>query len=72
MPTIQELREGQGLTRKQLAALLGVSHMAIFFWESGRRMPLASNLRDIARQFGVSMDDIALPGDALAPSRVVE
>jgi DNA-binding XRE family transcriptional regulator len=44
--SLKAWREGQGLTQRQLANLLGVSHMAVAFWEWGKRrippfLPLA-------------------------------
>ncbi len=58
MKTIRELREAAGLTQVQLAAKLDVTPGAVYGWESGRSEPRASQLRAIARLFGVSMDMI--------------
>lgn len=58
MQTIRELRERAGMTQLQLAAALGVTPGAVYNWERGRNEPKASQLRAMARLFGVSMDDI--------------
>lgn len=59
MKTIRELREAAGLTQLQLANALGITPGAVYSWERGRNEPKASQLRALARFFGVSMDDIA-------------
>jgi DNA-binding XRE family transcriptional regulator len=58
MQTIRELREKSGLTQMDLATKLGVTTITVYNWERGRHEPKASQLRDMARVFGVSMDDI--------------
>ncbi len=56
--TIRELREDAGLTQLQLANKIGVTPSAVYNWERGRNEPKASQLRTMARLFGVSMDMI--------------
>ncbi len=56
--TIRELREDAGLTQLQLANKIGVTPSAVYNWERGRNEPKASQLRTMARIFGVSMDVI--------------
>ncbi len=58
MKTIRELREERGLTQLQLATKLGITPGAVYSWERGRNEPKASQLRALARFFGVSMDDV--------------
>lgn len=60
MKTIRELREERGWTQLQLAIKLGVTPVTIYNWERGRYEPKVSQFRSLAREFGVSMDDIAL------------
>lgn len=60
MKTIRELRESRGLSPVQLAAKLDVSLATIYNWETGKYEPRASQLRRVAKEFGVSMDDIVL------------
>ncbi len=58
MRTIRELRETAGLTQLQLAHELGCTPSAVYNWERGRNEPKATQLRAMARVFGVSMDVI--------------
>ncbi len=63
MRTIRELREARGWTQLRLAIEVGVTPVTVYNWERGRYEPKASQFRALARALGVSMDDIALPGD---------
>ena len=58
MQTIRELRERAGLTQAQLAARIGVTVGTVSGWERRINEPRASQLRALARVFGVSMDVI--------------
>ncbi len=60
MKTIRTLREERGWTQLELASRLGVTPVTIYNWERGRTEPRVSQFRQLARLFGVSMDDIAL------------
>ena len=64
MKTIRELREARGWTQLDLAYKLGVTPATVYNWERGKYEPAASKLRLIAKVFEVSMDNIALPGEA--------
>ncbi len=63
MATIRQLREERGWTQLHLAIRLGVTPVTIYNWEQGRSEPRASQFRQLARFFGVSMDDTALEGE---------
>ena len=63
--TIQELRTQRGWTQLQLANRLGVTPVTVYNWERGRHVPTAAQLRSLAREFGVSMDDIDFEGPYL-------
>ncbi len=65
MRTIRQLREERGWTQLELAYRLGVTPVTIYNWERGRTEPRVSQFRQLARTFGVSMDDIALVGEDL-------
>ncbi len=56
--TIRELRESAGLTQAQLAARLDLAPATVYAWEARKNEPRASQLRALAKLFGVSMDDI--------------
>jgi transcriptional regulator with XRE-family HTH domain len=62
--TIREFRRAQGLTQRQLAARLGVSHRSVGHWEAARNEPSARQLRALAGVFGVSMDVIGFEREA--------
>ena len=59
--TIRQLREERGWSQFELATKLGVTPSSVYNWESGRFEPRASQFRQLATVFGVSMDDIELP-----------
>lgn len=61
---LQELRKQKGLTQEQLASVLYISRTAISKWESGRGYPSIDSLKDIARYFNISIDDL-LSGEEL-------
>ena len=62
MRTIRELRQERGWTQLDLANRLGVTPSSVYNWESGKFEPKASQLRALARAFGVTMDDIDFGG----------
>ena len=59
MMTIRQLREAAGMTQLELAFRLGVTPATVSLWERRRVEPKASQIRAMARLFGVSMDEIA-------------
>ena len=61
---LQKLRKNKGLTQEELASCLYVSRTAVSKWESGRGYPNLESLKDIARFFGISIDEL-LSGDEL-------
>ncbi|MGN6031991.1 MAG: helix-turn-helix transcriptional regulator [Thermomicrobiales bacterium] len=58
MKTIRQLRTEQGMTQREVAESLGVTVATVYLWEQQQVEPKASQLRELARLFGVSMDDI--------------
>jgi transcriptional regulator with XRE-family HTH domain len=58
--TIRQLREERGWSQFELAGRIGVTPSAIYNWERGRNEPRLSQLRALAREFGVLMDNIAM------------
>lgn len=63
--TIRALREGRGLTQRQLAERIGVTDKAVSKWESGRGLPDISLVEDLASALGVSVAEL-LTGDVRA------
>lgn len=61
--TLRELRENAGFSVRGLAKETGFSTGSIYYWESGQQIPRSDHLRRLAELYGVSMDDIALPGE---------
>ena len=55
---LQELRKQHGLTQEELAEQLYVSRAAVSKWESGRGYPKIDSLKDIARFFSVTIDEL--------------
>lgn len=55
---MQELRLQKGLTQEQLAEILGVSNRSVSRWETGTNMPDFDLLIEIARQFGVGVEEL--------------
>lgn len=60
MQTIRELRQHRGLTQFELALKVGVQPQTVYLWESGRRMPLVPQLRQLGRLFERCSDEIVL------------
>lgn len=59
MKTIKELRKGSKWTQLDVAKALDVTPVTVYNWERGKYEPKATQVRALARLFGVSMDDIA-------------
>ena len=53
------LRRAKGLTQAELGDLLGVSNQAVSKWESELSMPDVLLLPDIAKVFGVDLNEMA-------------
>lgn len=53
---LKELRLEKELSQVQLAKETGISHGAIGFWESGKRVPNALAIITLAKYFGVTSD----------------
>ena len=64
---IARLRKERGLTQEDLAKELNISYQAVSKWENGVSSPDISNIMQLARFFGVSID--MLFGMELTPQR---
>ena len=62
---LQELRKQKGLTQEELAGKLYVSRTAISKWESGRGYPNIDSLKEIAKFFSVTVDELLSPNEVL-------
>ena len=63
---LQELRKNKGLTQEELAEALYVSRTAISKWESGRGYPSIDSLKEIARYFSVTIDELLSSNEVLS------
>lgn len=61
---LQELRKQEKWTQEQLAERIHISRAAVSKWESGRGFPNIEALKNLARVFGVSVDQL-LSGEEL-------
>lgn len=55
---IKEIRQKNNLTQKDLADKYHVTYQAVSKWENGKNLPDISLMREISRDFNVSMDDM--------------
>lgn len=56
---VQMRRIALGLTQRSLGRRIGVTHGAVSSWESGRRLPRAALVPDVAEQLRVTAEQIA-------------
>lgn len=55
---LRQLRTEKNLTQEQLAGLLGVSSQSVSRWECGNTLPDVMLLPEIAKLYGVTIDDL--------------
>lgn len=55
---IKDLRIKNNLTQKEFADKYNVTYQAVSKWENGKNMPDLSLLKDICKDFDVSLDDL--------------
>lgn len=55
---IKEIRKKNNLTQKDLADKYNVTYQAVSKWENGKNLPDITLMREISRDFNVSMDDL--------------
>jgi len=55
---IRELAAVRGLTMKQLAERLAISHQTVLYWNQGRSFPRLGMLTVLQRFFRCSLDDL--------------
>ena len=61
---LQQLRKQKGITQEQLADAIFVSRTAVAKWEQGKGYPNIDSLKDLAKIFAVTIDDL-LSGEQL-------
>lgn len=62
---LQMLRKNKGLTQEELADALYVSRTAISKWESGRGYPNIASLKEMAKYFSVTIDELLSSNEVL-------
>ncbi len=55
---IKEIRQKYHLTQKELADKYHVTYQAVSKWENGKNMPDVTILKEISKDFNVSLDDL--------------
>ena len=55
---LKQLRQEKGLTQEQLAEALGVNPRTVSRWETARTMPDFALLVELARRYGVTVDEL--------------
>ncbi|MBQ6514238.1 MAG: helix-turn-helix transcriptional regulator [Clostridia bacterium] len=63
---LQELRKSRSLTQEELAEALFVSRTAVSKWESGRGYPGIDSMKEIARFFSVTVDELICPEEIIS------
>lgn len=58
MKNLKEARKRKGYTQEELAYAVNVGAMTIYQYESGRRVPNARMLKQIAQALDCKVDDI--------------
>ena len=53
---LKEIRKKIGLSQEQLAEIMNVSRQAITKWENDRGVPDISNLQELSKVFGITID----------------
>ncbi|MDM8331558.1 helix-turn-helix transcriptional regulator [Limosilactobacillus pontis] len=55
---LRGLRVGAGMTQQELADKLGVTHISVSRWETGKSIPSPKYIKKMADMFGVDGKDI--------------
>jgi len=55
---LRVLREERGLTHKEAAELANLSHWTLLYLESGKRAPYMPTVTQIARAYGVPVEEL--------------
>ena len=62
---IAALRREKGLSQEALGERLGLSRQAVSKWEADQAVPTMDNLMELSRLFGVPVDTLLRPDEAL-------
>lgn len=56
--SFKEQRKKAGLTQMEAAKALGVTDAAVNQWETGKTMPAAKRLADVAKLYNCTIDEL--------------
>lgn len=62
---LQQLRKSKGLTQEELAQAIFVSRTAVSKWESGRGYPNIDSLKELAKYFSLTVDELISSGEII-------
>ena len=60
MVTLEQARKNVGLRQKEVAEMLGVNHVTVSNWETGKTLPTRERLAEICKLYRVSLYDLDL------------
>lgn len=66
---LQQLRKNKGLTQEELAREIFVSRTAVSKWESGRGYPNIDSLKELAKFFSVTIDELISPDEIITAAK---
>lgn len=67
---ISTLRQGNGLTQQQLAAMMNVSHQAVSKWEGGQALPDIQTMLELTRFFGITVEQLISGNEAVEEKEI--
>lgn len=67
----REIRVKAGKSVKEVTEYMGVSNVAVYYWESGRTVPNARNLLKLAKFYNCAAEELLEGGDINAEGNMV-
>ena len=55
---IKDIRIKNKLTQKEFAEKFGVTYQAVSKWENGKNLPDINILKDICKEYSISLDEV--------------
>lgn len=71
MNNISRFRNAKGWSQEVLADKLNVTSGAVAMWETGKRTPKITKANEMAKLFGVSIEDIFFSGCSQNDSKLI-
>lgn len=62
--SFKSARKASGMTVRQVAERIGVSSAAVTYWETQKSRPTADRLLELAKLYGVSMEELMKEDDS--------